>query len=77
MTEFVRSTDAVSALDQARPERPVVDKRSSVAVRVAVHKPSPDGFSGPELDSVPDLGSADSTQADCEDVVHQATDLGP
>jgi hypothetical protein len=46
-----------------------------MAVRVAVHQPSPDSTQAVWLDSTPDLSCADSTQANCVDVEHQPTDL--
>jgi hypothetical protein len=46
-----------------------------MAVRVAVHQPSPDSTWDNWLDSTPDLSSVNSTQAYCVDVEHQPTDL--
>ena len=46
-----------------------------MAVRVAVHQPSPDSTWDNWLDSTPDLGSVNSTQAHWVDVEHQPTDL--
>jgi len=46
-----------------------------MAVRVAVHHPSPDSTWDNWLDSTPDLSSVNSTQADWVDVEHQPTDL--
>jgi hypothetical protein len=46
-----------------------------MAVRVAVHQPSPDSTQAVWLDSTPDLSCADSTQAHWVDVEHQPTDL--
>jgi hypothetical protein len=46
-----------------------------MAVRVAVHQPSPDRTLAVWLDSTPDLSSANSTPAYCVDVKHQPTDL--
>jgi hypothetical protein len=49
--------------------------REDVAVRVAVHQPSPDRTLAVQLDSTPDLTSVNSTQADCVDGEHQPTEL--
>jgi hypothetical protein len=46
-----------------------------MAVRVAVHQPSPDSTQATLLDSTPDLSSANSIQAHWVDVEHQPTDL--
>jgi hypothetical protein len=46
-----------------------------MAVRVAVHQPSPDSTQAVWLDSTPDLSCTDSTQAHWVDVEHQPTDL--
>jgi hypothetical protein len=46
-----------------------------MAVRVAVHQPSPDSTWDNWLDSTPDLSSVNSTQAHRVDVEHQPTDL--
>jgi hypothetical protein len=48
---------------------------AAVAVRVAVHQPSPDRTQAVSLDSAPDLSCTNSTQAHCVDVEHQPTDL--
>jgi hypothetical protein len=46
-----------------------------MAVRVAVHQPSPDSTQAIWLDSTSDLSSTDSTRADWVDGEHQPTDL--
>src|SRR5215216_5655025 len=46
-----------------------------MAVRVAVHHPSPDSTWDNWLDSTPDLSSVNSTQAYCVDIESQPTDL--
>ena len=46
-----------------------------MAVRVAVHQPSPDRPLAIWLDSAPELSCTDSTQAHGVDVEHQPTDL--
>ena len=46
-----------------------------MAVRVAVHHPSPDSTWDNWLDSTPDLSCTDSTRAYCVDGEHQPTDL--
>src|SRR4030095_9995191 len=48
---------------------------TNMAVRVAVHQPSPDSTQAVWLDSTPDLSCTNSTQANCVDVEHQPTDL--
>jgi hypothetical protein len=56
-------------------ERPVAAHCRSVAVRVAVHQPVLDRTLAVQLDSTPDLSSANSTREYWVDVEHQATDL--
>jgi hypothetical protein len=46
-----------------------------MAVRVAVHQPSPDRTLAVYLDSTPDLSCTNSTQDHPLDVDHQPTDL--
>ena len=46
-----------------------------MAVRVAVHQPSPDRTQGVWLDSNPDLSCTNSTPDNAVDVEHQPTDL--
>jgi hypothetical protein len=46
-----------------------------MAVRVAIHHPSPDSTWDNWLDSTPDLSSVNNTQAYWVDVEHQPTDL--
>jgi hypothetical protein len=46
-----------------------------MAVRVAVHQPSPDSTQATKLDSTPDLSCTNSIQDYCLDVEHQPTDL--
>jgi hypothetical protein len=46
-----------------------------MAVRVAVHQPSPDSTQAVWLDLAPDLSCTNSIQAHWVDVEHQPTDL--
>src|SRR4029453_15713627 len=50
-------------------------EQAAVAVRGAVHQPSPDSTQATWLDLAPDLSCTNSTQAHCVDVEHQPTDL--
>jgi hypothetical protein len=46
-----------------------------MAVRVAVHQPSPDSTQATWLDLAPDLSCTNSTRDHAVDVEHQPTDL--
>src|SRR5215213_8799442 len=50
-------------------------RRWHVAVRVAVHQPSPDSTQATWLDSAPDLSCTNGTQAYWVDVEYQPTEL--